>query len=154
MSTYLIPDSGNFDELSERVKTAGATLITPQSVRELILNENDSTLVIAGVSAMDMMVISRHSDTLMAEMPSVVMSVPGIIYPGDWMSAAAIFPPMDFKEIEGKLLKSGTTAFTPAQGTKRGRGAPIRTLESGQSLDVAENATSAEEGDEEWRVNN
>lgn len=127
MSVYLVPNVGEFEHLAEVVKRARASLISPESVRELILNDSDNAVTIAAMKPMDMKVIQRHAGTLLAELPAVLMAVPGLVYPGDWLSAAAGFTPVDWMEVERRLAKSGSTAFTLEQMDSLDVGAPVST---------------------------
>jgi hypothetical protein len=55
-------------------------------------------------------------------MPSVVMSVPGIVYTADWNIAATSFYPLDWTEIESKFSKIGFVAYEIDDLEKRDQG--------------------------------
>lgn len=84
-----------------------------------------SPVVFASMQVKDLLVLNRHASTLVVELPSVVMSVPGLAYDGEWVSVAAALPSVDWKEIEKKVAKSGFLANTPDQLESRDRGARV-----------------------------
>lgn len=123
---YLIPPSGDFDSLSEAASRVGVTITTPQKLRELIVASAEGNVLVSTVSSQDLQIISRHTSALFDEMPSCVYNVPGLIYPGDWMTSAAIFPPIDWMELSRKWTKSGVTAYSTEDADSRDEGAPTR----------------------------
>nr|QYF49821.1 MAG: hypothetical protein 1 [Yunnan farmland cysto-like virus] len=121
MSIYIIPSDGDFQQLTEVTTRAEVPLLTPQTLREFILATNGLSIAVVTMSAENMLVLSRHAATLVDEIPTVVMSVPGAAYTGEWMMLASYFPPMDWIELERKLKKSGHMATTPGSLEKRTR---------------------------------
>lgn len=113
---YLIPSVGDFKAVNEVVVTAGGTLATPQTVRELIIHdEMDVPFTVLAVTAEMLLVMNRFAKQVLKEMPYVVMSVPGAVYDGEWTSLASAFPPMDFHDLARNMSKSGHLANTPEQ---------------------------------------
>nr|QYF49734.1 MAG: hypothetical protein [Jiangsu sediment cysto-like virus 6] len=122
MSTYIVPNDGDFDILAATTKKAGVPLITPSSLREMILETDGVPLAIVGLGAEPLLILNRHAATLLSEVPTVVTSVPGLIYSGEWFTLASAFPAVDWTELERKLAKSGHTAFTTRDLQKRSVG--------------------------------
>lgn len=127
---YIIPDTGDFAEVQEIASRSQIPLLSPQTVREYILQTDGEHTAFVSMKAAELLVLMRHAATLLIDMPSVVMSAPGMIYTADWMSAVAVFPPLDWRTVEKSLAKSGTTAYDPEQAEKREVGAPISLLRS------------------------
>nr|QYF49689.1 MAG: hypothetical protein [Guangxi cysto-like virus 2] len=124
MSIYIVPHVGDFDKISEISKRARVEVATVNTVREFILATHGKPIMIAAVSSRDLMILARYASTLLDEMPTVVISAPGLIYEGGWSTHATAFPPIDWTELEGKLSKSGTLATNPddLEAVTRGRG--------------------------------
>lgn len=113
MNLYLIPNVGDFSRLADQAARAKVPLLTPSTIRELILTSAGENTAIASVKAEDLLVLNKYAPTLMDEMPTIVMSVPGLIYSGEWMALASAFPSVDWMELERKISKSGHMATTP-----------------------------------------
>jgi hypothetical protein len=124
MSIYIVPSNGDFSEIQEIASRAGVELFTPQTIREFILQTHDIPFAIVAMGPDDMLALSRHAATLVPEMPSVVASVPGLIYEGSWVSQATAFPSIDWSEMAKKMEKSGHLATTPEDLEKRDVGSP------------------------------
>lgn len=58
--------------------------------------------------------LTRYPQQLMDQDLVVVTNVPGLVYKSDWMMTAASLPRIDWIELEGRLAKSGLTAYNPA----------------------------------------
>jgi len=119
MSVYIVPDAGDFSEITEVSKKAGVEIISAQTIRQLIMETASKPIVISSIRGQDLLVLNRHAPTLIDELPTVVMSVPGIVYTGEWVSLASSFPAIDWTELASKLSKSGHLANTPEDLTKR-----------------------------------
>lgn len=113
MNLYLIPNVGDFSRLADQAARAKVPLLTPSTIRELILTSSGENTAIASVRAEDLLVLNRYAPTLMDEMPTIVMSVPGLVYSGEWMALASAFPSIDWVELERKISKSGHMATSP-----------------------------------------
>lgn len=121
-NVYLVPNSGDFEELSRLTSRVGMTLLSPTTVRDFILETNALPQCIVAMSARDLLVLNRHAATLLTVLPVAIANAPGLVYTGDWMTAASALPPMDWREMEAKFQKSGLTAHTPEELETRGRG--------------------------------
>lgn len=130
MALYLLPISSTMPEVTEVLSRAGVQLKQLKTVRELILSESDAPVVVGAVDPGVLLVLNRHAATLVNEVPTVVMSAPGAIYTGEWMTLASPFPAMDWTELREKLSKSGHLALTPGQLEARKVGGPSPTVES------------------------
>lgn len=128
MSTYILPLVGEFDKISDLATRARVPVTTVSTIREYILATQDGTMHIVAVSSRDLMIMARHAQTLLTEMPTVVISAPGLIYEGSWLTHATAFPAVDWTELEAKMLKSGTLSHTPEQleDVTRSRGTGYR----------------------------
>lgn len=116
---YIIPATGDFDEVTNRFKTAGIPFETPKTVRDYILNSQERGLYVAAMSAEALTVMADNPTQLLAEWPAIVDNVPGLLYPPDWRVAVYAFPTIDWLELEKTIQKSGTTAFTPEVAAER-----------------------------------
>lgn len=133
MPLYLLPISSTMPEVTEVLSRAGVQLKQLKTVRELILSEGDTPIVVGAVDPGVLLVLNRHAATLVTEVPTVVMSAPGAIYTGEWMTLASPFPAMDWTELRDKLSKSGHLALTPDQLEARKVGGAPPTVESSTS---------------------
>lgn len=125
MSIYLIPPVADAAEILEITKKAGVPFEVFNSLRELILKSHQVPIIIGTIQPKDLLVLNRYSQTLLEELPTAVMSVPGALYTGEWVSLASALPPIDWKEIQSKLAKSGHLATTHEQLEKRELGAAV-----------------------------
>lgn len=126
MSVYLFPMGSDLSDILEVTKKAGVPFESFATVRDLILKTQGIPIALGMIGPQELLVINRHATTLLDEMPSVVMSAPGVLYTPDWMSLASAFPAVDWKEIQTKLAKSGHLATTTTQLEARGLGANVR----------------------------
>lgn len=123
MSVYLIPDQGDFEIIVDALKRVGATIVVPDSLRSFILATNEKPLCVSTLSIHDLRVLQRHASTLVDEVPSTLLNVPGLIYSYEWQTVCAgVFPAIDWPEFEKKVATSGTLAVTPGDMEKRDRG--------------------------------
>lgn len=123
MSVYLLPLATDPTEICEILQRSGLELFQFETIRDFIQKTSDSGPVIIGtMRPQDLLVLNRHATTLVTELPSIVMSAPGVVYTGDWVATASALPAIDWRELKDKLSKSGHTAFTPESLEKRGQG--------------------------------
>lgn len=66
----------------------------------------------------------RYPGELAPSELTLVTNVPGLVYRSDWMMATAALPRIDWLELEGRLAKSGLTAYTTEQLAKTPSSAP------------------------------
>lgn len=125
MSIYLLPPAISDKDIVEVTKKAGVPFEVFSSLRELIFAEDKGPIVIGTISAQDLLVLNRHASTLVTELPTVIMAAPGVAYTSDWISLASALPPMDWREMQTKLAKSGHLAVQPEQLEKRGLGGAV-----------------------------
>jgi hypothetical protein len=122
MATYLVPTDGKLDDIIDLATKAGMHIATPTTIREFIIENNENPHGIYAVTTEQLMLLGRHASQLMNEMPSVVFSVPGLVYGADWMTAAGMYHPADWIELTDKLSKTGLIAHTLEDAEKRDRG--------------------------------
>lgn len=128
MTVYVIPNQGDFDTLLSMIKKASVPLITPGTVREFIIESTVAPVVVAAVSPEQLLVLTRHAQTLLDEVPFALISVPGPVYTGDWVTMASTFPPLDYTELERKLAKSGHVSMDTKSLSSRPTGGYSETL--------------------------
>lgn len=124
MTTYLLPPAIDSTEIVDICRKAGVPFEQFGTIRELILKGRDAPVIIGTIRAQDLLILNRYASSLVDELPSIVMSAPGVVYSGDWVTLASALPALDWKEIVSKLAKSGHTAFTPDALEKRDLGSP------------------------------
>lgn len=73
----------------------------------------DHALVAVSVEQAALLV--RYPGELAPSDMTIVTNVPGLVYRSDWMMATAALPRVDWMELEGRLAKSGLTAYTAEQ---------------------------------------
>lgn len=122
MSVYLIPPGGQLPELMEVLSKAKVQFHAFTRLREFLLVDHASPVVVGTLDATGLLVLNRYASSLVDELPTVVMSVPGAAYTGEWMSLASAFPALDWIELRNKLAKSGHLALDPDQLESRGVG--------------------------------
>lgn len=140
MSTYIVPQEGNFDALTELTQRAGVTQITPKALRELVIEDAQNSVLVGALNTEHILILNRYASQLLEEVPTVVIGVPGLAYSGEWYTLAASFPPIDWSEFEKKLAKSGSTAYTKEDLEVRSVSAPVREdepeVENSDPIDV------------------
>lgn len=141
MTVYLLPPAIEPDEITALCKKAGVPFEQFSTLREFVLRSADAPVVIATMRAQDLLILNRYADSLVTELPSVVMSAPGVAYTGDWVSLASALPALDWKEVVDKISKTGHTAYTPENLEKRDLGSPA--FPTIQRRSLLEEASSA-----------
>lgn len=121
-NVYLLPSTGDVDEIAQVLLRAGITPIAPETVRELIIGTHNENVSVVFVRPSELIVLQRYANTLVDVIPTVVMAAPGLLYTHEWSGIAATFPAMDWLEFKDKFRKSGATAFTPGVMSKRHEG--------------------------------
>lgn len=122
MTIYIIPEGVDNKDLSDTLARFGAPLLRPARLRDFILETQGAALTVSTLSVADLMVLNRHAATLLDEVPTVVLSIPGALYTSEWMSVASALPAIDWIELGKKLQKSGHTANNVEQLGARARG--------------------------------
>lgn len=124
---YLIPKATHEnDELEQLAQKAGVPVIEVEFLYQLI-KRSDESMIIARISPHLALTLMRDLGTLLAEVPSVVLHAPGSAYSIDWNSALAPLPVLDWKELEGKISKSGLLSQTTEQAQDRSPAADTAT---------------------------
>lgn len=129
MPVYLIPAVGEPSDLTAVCSRAGVPLLTPAKVRDFLLMTNENPHSVCRVDSKILLILSRHANELLVDLPAVVHAVPGCVYDPDWMTLAAAFPAIDVRELLSKMEKSGVLASTPFQMEERDRGAADTPME-------------------------
>jgi hypothetical protein len=111
MPIYFVPTIGEYEKVIELGSKAGIHVSFPTTVRDFIIESFEHSHAIFGMTTESFMTLTRHAKQLLVEMPSVVMSVLGIVYMADWNIAAILFHPLDWMEIESKFSKIGFVAY-------------------------------------------
>lgn len=134
MTIYLLPPASDPVDIIDLTKKAGVPFEQFSSLREMILKSEGVPIVLGTIRPQDLLVLNRYARTLVDELPSIVMSAPGVVYTGDWVSLASAMPALDWKEIQQKLQKSGHLAGTPEQLESRDLGSPTFVAPTGYSM--------------------
>ena len=122
MNLYLVPKiPQDSREVLEIISRSGVTFVQAEKLRDVFkaIYSQDSSVVIVSLSHLDMTLLSRHIETLLEEIPSVITSIPGVEYPHDWMQASTSLFGVDWMEMEGKLAKSGLLAHSTKDHDKK-----------------------------------
>jgi hypothetical protein len=107
MTIYIAPESsGETNEVEEIARRAGFPILEVEKVGQLIKRE-DEPVLIARLSNHNAMVLMRNLSTLLSEPPSVVTNMPGSKHSLEFTSITSSLYPVDWKELEAKLTKSG-----------------------------------------------
>lgn len=120
---YLVPSNGDAATVTESTTRAGIPFFHAANVREYILGVEGKPLAVVAVDEETMLVLTRHATQLFIELPSVITSVPGLMYDQSWMAMGTVFPPTHWKTFEEQTKRSGVLSVTPAQAESRGVGA-------------------------------
>jgi hypothetical protein len=157
MPIYFVPTTGEHEKVIELGSKAGIHVSFPTTVRDFIIESSEHSHAIFGMTTESLMTLTRHAKQLLVEMPSVVMSVPGIVYTADWNIAATSFHPLDWTEIESKLSKTGLVAHEIDDLEKRDQGTMEQKANAGyrslrqyraENNSVIDDSTMDEAGDE------
>lgn len=108
-------------EVLNLLNRAGVTFVDVDKLYKLWPHVSTGAIVVAAIPASQLGILQRYMSTLLPEIPSVVIGVPGAHYSAEWNILAATLPPEDWSVLEGKLAKSGLLASTAAQAEERGR---------------------------------
>jgi hypothetical protein len=122
MPIYFVPTTGDHEKLIDLGSKAGIHVSFPATVRDFIIESAEHSHGIFAMTTESLMTLTRHAKQLLSEMPSVVLSVPGVVYTADWNIAATSFHPLDWSEIESKLSKTGLVAHEIDDLEKRDQG--------------------------------
>lgn len=110
---YIVPANGDATELTALTSRAQIPFVQPANVREFILGIEGVPLGVMAVNEETLLVLSRHAAQLMVELPSVLTSVPGLMYDQSWMAMGTYFPPTHWKTFSESNKRSGVTSHTP-----------------------------------------
>lgn len=113
MSIYLLPPSSALEEVVSVLSKVGVKVQQFRTMRELILAEGSSPIVVGTLDAQGLLILNRYAPSLVRELPTIVMSAPGAIYTGEWVSLASALPAVDWTELAQKVAKSGHLALSP-----------------------------------------
>lgn len=128
MSTYLLPPSSALDEVATVLSKAGVKIQQFHTVRDLVLAEDSAPIVVGTLDAQGLLILNRYAPSLVKELPTIVMSAPGAIYTGEWVSLASALPAADWSELVKKVSKSGHLALSPEDLPARRVGGPVPTV--------------------------
>jgi len=122
MPIYLTPDLGDHKELSDLTSKSGLYFSHPETVRQLLIEINDHAHAVFAVKPDILLILTRHAAHLLDEVPSVILSIPGLVYSAEWSIAATAFHGLDYVELRDKLAKSGVLAHSVVDLEKRDMG--------------------------------
>lgn len=122
MNLYLVPKiPQDSREVLEVIARSGVTFVQADKLMDVFkaIYSQDASVVIVSLSHLDMTLLSRHIETLLEDIPSIITSIPGVEYPHDWMQASTSLFGVDWMEMEGKLAKSGLLAHSTKDHDKK-----------------------------------
>jgi hypothetical protein len=118
-SIYIIPEaSGDSNELEELAQKAGVPVLLVDKLYQLIERTADPILI-ARMRTNDVVTLMRNLNTLLPEIPSIIVNAPGSRQSTEFMSVTSTLPAVDWTEFSGKLAKSGLLAQTTSQAEER-----------------------------------
>lgn len=128
MTIYIIPANGDASSVTEATSRATIAYFHAATVREFILGVEGLPIAVVSVPEEVLLVLTRHASQFFVELPSVLTSVPGIMYDQGWMTMGTVLPPTHWKTFEEQTKRSGVLATTPEKAESRGVGANVATL--------------------------
>lgn len=135
---YLVPSNGDASFLTESTSRASIPFFQADKARDFILGTEGVPLGVVAVDEETMLVLTRHAAQLFNELPSVITSVPGLMYDQAWMAMGTVLPPTHWKTFEEQTKRSGVLSVTPAQAQSRAIGANASMPVTAASLDEDE----------------
>lgn len=116
MPIYIIPtlsSDRDSQQVRELAKRARVPLVEPDKLFE-IYSAFPSSVVLLSLGDQSLNALTSNVDELLPEAPTAIFNVPGALYTHSWTLLSQKFAlyPIDWKEIEVKLLKSGTLGTT------------------------------------------
>lgn len=110
MPVYIIPDGKIADETMSTITRSQVPLIAGPVLAEMIAAGSDAPIAILSLTEEQLQVLVRNMSHFVSEAPTFVTAVPGLQYRSTWMMTASKLFPVDWTELESKLLKSGSRA--------------------------------------------
>lgn len=138
MTIYVVPANGHAKEISDAAARASIPFFQASTVREYILGCDGKTIAVVAVPEEVMLVLARHANQIFTELPSVVTSVPGLMYDQSWMAMGTIFPPTHWKTFEEQMKRSGVLSTSPDMASSRNVGANVASLSAPDDADTDE----------------
>nr|QYF49674.1 MAG: hypothetical protein 1 [Zhejiang cysto-like virus] len=135
MVMYLIPDDGDFTEINTVASRVKMGVVSATKVRDVVAATLNEVSAIVVCPPEVLAILTRHAAQLFEDtVPTVLTSVPGLIYSGGWMANATVFPPMHFKDFEETYKRSGAMGLVPSDVEDLGKGASTPDLPSSDLL--------------------
>lgn len=134
MSIYLLPPSSGLEEVTAVLSKVGVKIQQFRTMRELILAEGSGPIVVGTLDAQGLLILNRYAPSLVQELPTIVMSAPGAIYTGEWVSLASALPAVDWAELAQKVAKSGHLALAPGDLPARQVGGSVPSVAQATGL--------------------
>jgi hypothetical protein len=119
---YIIPSkTSDSAETEALIARSGAELLEPKSLYEFVRLSNYDSIQFMRVDDLMMTKIMRNLGDIVPEgqVPQVLMNVPGHAQTSRWASEAVALAPIDWKQVEPTLLKSGIVSGDAATATTR-----------------------------------
>lgn len=157
MTLKIIPpfseDKANV-EFQSMISRSGATYVEVNKLYDLWAPLSRGGVVVATLPLVELMVLQRHMDTLLVEVPSVVTGVPGAFYSGEWNMFAGHLISEPYSSLEQQLSKSGFLSHTTDQAVERGSQAlpPVEPPAKATRLSLRASTTDDDEDDDQLFV--
>lgn len=131
MTIYVLPPSSSLEAVNEVLLKAGIKLASFAHLREYIVAEAAAgPITVATLTSQSLLILNRFASELVVDLPTIIMSAPGAVYTGEWVSLGSAFPSIDWLEFSRKTARSGHLALTPDTLTTRGVGGQSSTIAS------------------------
>lgn len=114
MNKYIIPAVPANDEVLAQLQAAGM-VVSPEmpTIYAFLAALHGPDTHIIQVNARQLHIMTVAPDQFFSDIPEIINSMPGVIYPSEWMQQAAIFPAIDWHQFNARLVKTGAVQFTP-----------------------------------------
>lgn len=121
MPIYLMPPlAAPNDELHTLTTRSGVDFIEVEALYEMWRSVAKGGITLAAIPVQQVMILQRHMDALLPELPSVVTGVNGAAYTAEWNTITAHLPSVPYSSLEQQMLKSGFLANNTTQAEARG----------------------------------
>lgn len=121
MTLKLIPPfSRTNEEIMNLLSRGGATFVEVQHLYDLWAPISKGGIVVASIGVSELMILQRHMNSLLEEVPVVVTGVAHAFYSAEWNMYAAHLVSEPYSTLETQLMKSGFTSHNTDEAVSRG----------------------------------
>lgn len=121
MALKLIPPfSRTNEEVMNLLSKGGATFVEVEHLYDLWAAMSKGGVVVASIGVAELMILQRHMNTLLEEVPVVITGVAHAFYSAEWNMYAAHLVSESYSTLETQLIKSGFTSHNTDDAVSRG----------------------------------